>query len=629
MRETGISNKVIIVEGRLGKITGPFLLAGGIVAIISSIFLFASFSIYLSRAVERAFPWVSDGSALLYGIAFAMLLGGTGLAIGGFLRIAARDARLREWLRRALAGHTGKRDPNLRRAVLVLLWALPFMTTFSALAVQIAVIGGLYSRLVGLMAAGFLLLVAGGLVLLFRGLLQSISVRMGFAIVNVALLVFLTWLMCISAFTGYRLVWHFTAWGAVFGVYIVRQDMLGRLKQGRRERLAAWVSEHFSRRQYKTAASYVAILALFAGPGTLLMTSLYWNCQTMEFTVMPAQAQQTDLVMYYTSGFATHHYVVDIARDFNVTLSLAWDPAYYYNSSPGTPGYDMVKFIEYANNELVPIEMFGTYNGFHWEDLRAGPLNEEVWSHFKSWLATNNISVQYVLWDIEDYSRPSEVALLEAFFPLVEVRGLAQRIRELPDVRAQFERLVADTAAMGAKTRITTYGPGDAFDGDADMTLLGGFASYDLADLIENGSIEYISTMAYTNHWGDIPPAQLSGFESVYRNARQLRHLMPNAVGIDIGNINGAGMNSTGPVVEQVNLAIAAGATCVRLFNGASWVNGWDYTWDGPEWGESGTRALFTAIRQGGTARFTENTGLNVGDFQNVFLDCVLNIIKL
>ncbi|MBN2154182.1 MAG: hypothetical protein JW839_22195 [Candidatus Lokiarchaeota archaeon] len=552
-----------------------------------------------------------------------------GLAIGGFLYIASTDARTRDWLGRALAGHTGRRDPSVKRALLVVLWALPFMATFTVLSVQIAVIGDNYSRLVGLMGVGFLLLTISGLTILFRGLMQSISVRIGFFIANVALLGLMTSLLWISAGTGYRIVWHFAAWGVGFGAYIMRQDWLGRLQQNRRDRFMIWVSEHFSRRQYKTAASYMAILVLFAGPGTLLMTAPCWNCQSFEFTVTPEQAQRVDLVMYYTSGFATHHYVVDIARDFNVTLTLAWDPTYYYNSSAGTPGYDMVEFIEYANNQSVPIEMYSTYNGFHWEDLRAGVLNEEVWSHFKSWLSTNNITVQYVLWDIEDSSRPSEIASMEYLFPFLEVRGLAQRMRELPDVRAQFEKLVADTAAMGAKTRITTYGPGDVFDGDADITLLGGFASYDLVDLIESGSIEYVSTMAYTNHWGDIPPEQLSGFESVYRHARQLRHVMPNAVGIDIGNINGAGMNSTRPVVEQVNLAIAGGATSVRLFNGASWVNGWDYVWNGPEWGENGTRDLFTAIRQGGVARYTENAVLNHGDFQNVFLDCVLNLMKL
>ncbi len=617
------------MEAKLARFIGHILFVGGIVSITLSMLLFASFSIYLSRAVEHAFPWVSDGSAFLYGVAFAMLLGGTGLAIGGFLRLASRDARMREWLGRALAGHTGKRDPDTRRAVLVLLWVLPFVAVFSALAVQIAVVGNLYSRLVGLMAAGFLLLVASVLVVLFRGLLQSVSVRVGFFVANGALLAFLTWLMFISAFTGYRLAWHFTAWGTAFGAYVVRLDWLGRLQQGRRERLASWVSEHFSRRQYKTVVSYVAILALFAGPGTLLMTSPYWNCQTFEFTVTPEQAQQTDLVMYYTSGFATHHYVVDIARDFNVTLTLVWDPAYYYNSTIGTPGYDMVEFIEYANNESVPIEMFGTYNGFHWEDFLAGPLNEEVWSHFTSWLVTNNISVQYVLWDIEESSRPSDIAGLDALFPFVEVRGLNQRIRELPVVREQFEKLVANAAAMGTKTRITTYGPGETFDGDVDTNLLGGLISYAFPDLIANGSIDYVSTMAYTNHWGDIPPEQMNGYESVYDNARMLRQLMPDRVGLDIGNINGAGMNTIESVVNQVNLAIAGGATSVRLFNGASWVNGWSYVEIGPEWGDSGTRALFTAIRQGGTASFTENAGINTGSFQGLFLDCLLNLIKM
>nr|MDO8115007.1 hypothetical protein [Candidatus Sigynarchaeota archaeon] len=621
-----------MVEGKLARSVGPILLAGGVVAIALSILLFASFSIYLSRAVEHSMPWVSDGSAFLYGIAFTGLLGGTGIAIGGFLRVTSGITRWREALERAIPGRPGTEDPVMKRAVLIELWSLPFMSVFFALAVQMAVIGGLYSRLVGFMAAGFLLLVIGGLAVLFRGLLQSEAVRIGFFVVNVALLVFLTWLTWLAAFTGYRLIWGFAGWGTGFGLRVVLQDRKGKLQATKawRQRLKTWSSDHFSSRQYKTVASYTAILALFAGPGALLMTAPAWNCQTHEFTVTPQQAQQADLVMYYTSGFYTHHYVVDIAKEFNVTLTLGWNNGVgLLNTTNGTAGQEMVQFMKYANEQGVPIEIFQTYQGYHWEDFLAGQAGEGVWTLFKSWLVDNNVTVQYMLWDIEDGSRPSDITGMDAFFPFVEIRGLAQRTRELPAVRAQFERLVADAAAMGVKTRITTFGPSDTFDGDDDTNRLGGLISYAIADLIANESVDYVSTMAYTNHWGDIPPEEMGGYESVYENARMQRHLHPNHVGIDIGNINGAGETTIESVVDQVNLAIAGGATSVRLFNGASWVNGWSYVVEGPEWGYDGTRALFAAIRQGGTTRYTENTTYHVNTFQPLFLDCVLNIMKM
>ena len=621
------------MDAKLIHVSKIMLLLAGVMTLILSILLFGSFSIYLSRSMEKLFSALSDGSAFLYLIAFGGLLAGMGMAIAGGLLLASESSKLRNKIERPFRKTTEQpaeeKFSSIKHAIYIELWALPFMAVFSALGVQVAIVGVLYSRLVGLMAAGFLVLILGALVILFRGLLQSRSVRVGFFFINVALLAFLTVLVWLAAFAGYRLVWGFTAWETGFGIFVLYKEKRRPLNHDWKQRVMAWGSDHFSRRQYKIIASYMMMAALFAGPGALLMTAPAWNCQTFQFTITPQQAQQTDLVMYYTSGFATHHYVVDIAKEFNVTLTLVWDPSYYYNSTNGTPGYDMMQFIKYANARGVPIEMFGTYYGFHWEDLLAGVVNEGTWTHFKSWLVTNGITVQYVLWDIEDSSRPSDIANMSAFFPIVEVRGLAQRYRELPAVRAQFEHLVAETAAMGVKTRITTFGPGDAFDGNADLTLLSGFASYDMPDLIANGSIEYVSTMAYTNHWGDISPENMSGYESVYDNARQLRRLMPDHVAVDIGNINGAGETKIDEVVNQVNLAIAGGATSVRLFNGASWVNGWNYVENGPEWGYNGTRALFTAIRQGGIARFTENTSINTGSFQGLFLDCVVNIMKL
>nr|MDO8110649.1 hypothetical protein [Candidatus Sigynarchaeota archaeon] len=529
----------------------------------------------------------------------------------------------------------------MKKSLFIVLWALPFVSAFLVFAMQATVVGILYTRLAGMMATGLLLFIVGGVVLLFRGLLQSKSVRVGFFLLNGALLGFFTYTLWLAAFTGYRLLWGFAAWGTGAGVYDILAERKEPRKQNWKQRFGTWVSVHISRRQFRTSISYMGIMVLFAGPGTLMMTAPAWNCQTREFTVTPQQAQQTDLVMYYACGtpneYTTHHYVVDVAKELNVTLSLAWPADVYYDLANGTLGHEMADFIRIANAKGVPIEMFPLFDN-SWEYIIAGRYFPGInltlnwygyWSLFQNWTARENLTVNYVLWDIEGGSLPSEIANMGDLYPLVAVLGLAQRARETPAVRAEFDRILAETAAMGAKTRITTWDPTDAMDGDEDIQLLDGQVGYIFLDLIANESIEYVSTMSYTNHWGDIPPEQLAGHQAVYENARMLRRLHPNHVGICLGNINGAGLTTIEAVVNEVNLAIAGGVTCVRLFNGASWVNGWSYVVEGPVWGFNGTRALFTACRQGGIGRFTEYAKPNADRFSSVLLDVGLNLFKI
>ena len=261
-------------------------------------------------------------------------------------------------------------------------------------------------------------------------------------------------------------------------------------------------------------------------------------------------------------------------------------------------------------------------------DLILSDINQtltlyQYWTLFKSWLSLNNCSVNYVLWDIEEGSSPSDIAGLIPWLPTTLVIGLAQRTRELPAIRAVFSQILSETLAMGAKTRITTYSPLEN-----NEQLYNGLIGYLFPDLVANGSIQYISCMQYANRWGDVNPDQLIGLERVYDTADQEREVDPNLVGIDIGNINGNGKTTIAEVINQYYLAIAGGATSVRLFNGASWVDGWNYTVVGPTWGINGTRALFEACRQGGIGTFTENQDWNTMEFGNVEAEIGLNLLK-
>jgi hypothetical protein len=386
------------------------------------------------------------------------------------------------------------------------------------------------------------------------------------------------------------------------------------------------------------------VVALLAIHGTFMLDAPYWNLQEREFSVSDQQAQSTDIVLYYACGtpteYSAHHDVIDVARDYNATLSLAWHVQYFNDTAPGSLGHEMANFTRDANAKGVKIEYFPCFH-FNWEYILDGGFFSSVgitldwheyWTLFKNWTIREGISVDFILWDMEGGSSPSSMAGMigaEWYLPTSRIVGLEQRERELPIVRAEFERIIAETAAMGAKTRITTWSPSDALDGDHDLLLLLGQFAYVFDDLIQSGAIEYVSTMAYTNRWGDVHPDDGFGRQGVYESARQLRSLHPDEVGICIGNINGNGLTTIEQVVNEYYLAIAGGVTSVRLFNGASWVNGWNYAVVGLAWGANGTRALFEACRKGGTGRFTENLERTVWQFTNEFqFDLILNLCK-
>jgi len=529
----------------------------------------------------------------------------------------------------------------MNNKVFILLWVFPLYTVILAFAIQATVVGFLYMRLMGLICTGLLVMIAGGSVILFTILLKSKFFRFLLVVIYPALLVLILVAMVMSAFNGYRLLAIIGVWGTVFSAIDFKKEFKSYFKRHVYPMFIPWWREHLSIRQFKIIGANIVLTMLFAGPGALLMCSPLWNLSTFEFTVSAQQAQQTDIVFYYACGtpteYSSRHDLINIAKEYDVTLSLAWHVDYYDDTDPGSLGYEMAEFIKVANTNGVKIEMFPCFH-FNWEYILDGGYFESVdmtlnwteyWNIFTSWLASESITIDYVLWDVEGGSGPSEIAGLNGYLPPYQLRGLAQREREMPIVRAEFEHIIAETEAMGAKTRITTWSPNDAMDGDSYMQLINGQIGYIFPDLIASGKIEYVSTMAYTNHWGDIHSDQMHGRQLVYENARMLRRIHPDKVGICIGNINGNGLTTIQEVVNEYHLAIAGGATSVRLFNGASWVNGWNYAVVGPEWGIAGTEALFEACRQGGKGTFTEYANWSFNPLSGLLFDVGLNVQKI
>lgn len=537
-----------------------------------------------------------------------------------------------------------ERVPPARRHLRLLAWLGPAIGLGLFFLIQGLVVGVRYTRVFGVMLAGLLLLGAGAIILFYYILFRSSFIRVAFIWINLGSLVTCIVAMAIVSFHGFRLLTAVAAWGFVAGTWLHRDDFTRVRRRIPFKKVPRWLKERFPRREVRRLAAVVVVTGLLGVHGTFLFAAPYWNLGLQEFEVSDQQAQDADIVLYYACGtpaeYSTRHDLIDVARDYNVTLSLAWHVQYYNDTTPGTLGYEMANFTRAANAKGVKIEYFPCFH-FNWEYILDGGYFEaagltldwhEYWTLFKNWTAREGISVDYVLWDMEGGSSPSSTAGMEGwewYLPTSRIIGLEQRKRELPLVRAEFERILGETAAMGAKTRITTWSPSDALDGDHDLLLLLGQFAYVFDDLIQSGAIEYVSTMAYTNGWGDVHPDDAFGRQGVYESARQLRSLHPDEVGVCIGNINGNGLNTIEQVVNEYYLAIAGGATSVRLFNGASWVNGWNYTVVGPEWGANGTRALFDACRAGGTGRFTENLARSLWQFEHeLVFDLVLNLAK-
>jgi hypothetical protein len=236
-----------IMDARKSRTAGMLLLACGLAILVLAIILFSSFSIYLSRSMEKLLPGVLDGSAVLYEFALSGLFAGLGMTITGTILLVADNAKVRAMVERIFhidySKHAEMKYSHAHRSLIVTIWALPFMSVFLALALQVAIGGVIYSRLIGMMGFGFLILIAGVLFILFRGLLQSRPVCVVFFIINVALFTLLTWLTWIVAYTGYRLLWIFIMWETGFGVHVMIKDRSSALSPNWKHRGMTWFEE--------------------------------------------------------------------------------------------------------------------------------------------------------------------------------------------------------------------------------------------------------------------------------------------------------------------------------------------------------------------------------------------------
>jgi hypothetical protein len=110
---------------------------------------------------------------------------------------------------------------------------------------------------------------------------------------------------------------------------------------------------------------------------------------------------------------------------------------------------------------------------------------------------------------------------------------------------------------------------------------------------------------------------------------------VPGKTAVCLGCINYEPYPDVQSVVDDVHLAIAAGADSVRLFQGCSWVFGTGEApgvpdgvgWTNPPQGLSGLDALLAACRQGGSVTYrpeqSDRNEMIVSILLDVFQDFV------
>ncbi|MHA1733345.1 MAG: hypothetical protein ACTSU5_15470 [Promethearchaeota archaeon] len=389
-------------------------------------------------------------------------------------------------------------------------------------------------------------------------------------------------------------------WTGAFGAWLLADVVkalaggsTGGSAGGRRERVVS----------KRARAAGIVTVSLFA-LASLLYTSPLYTATTHEFTVTDEQAGSYDLVLYWGGQTAMNETLVDVCRDANATLSFNMLESYFgYNDSVGNHCAEVVR---YANSVGVKVEvwpLFAPGNG-HYPSYSESDRVMGLYEAFHNWTLVNGIEVDYVLWDIESEAEGSsydgwakDIAVLGDLGGWVHgLEVTRQRARNWTAVLGLWDAMLKKASADGYTSRATTHAiPFDLLDGDSDLQMYGGLPAYDLL-----GDYQYISMMVYRGCEGGGNASR----EYLYQNVRTLDAAIPGYVAVCMGCINYAPYRTAGDVVNDVRLALAAGANSVRVFQGQSWVAGHGSV---PGHGFEGLRELLLEARKGGTASYTTN----------------------
>ena len=389
----------------------------------------------------------------------------------------------------------------------------------------------------------------------------------------------------------------------VFGIFLIRDAVKDWKSEERRKKI--------SFKEKRTKIYAISLSAVFVIGAGLIVSPFYSN-KTYSLEVTDIQAQSYELVLYLPDTMEA----VNACRDANATLSFPMLQSWFNVSNPA--GIERAILVEYANNQSVPIEIWPLFDsgGYHYISERNTEHLWGLYDDFHNWTDYYNVTVDYLLWDIEDYVHGEDL-YYEGWakdIPVLESIGnlsmygvtLVDNLRNWDDVITEWKSMATLAASDGHIMR-GTINPSvwDYADGDLDYSTLNHMPSFELIP-----DFQYISSMIYTGcEWGMAAGGAES--EYVYQSLTQLKRVNPGPLAVCLGCINYIQYTDIASVKNDVMLAVSAGADAIRLFQGGSWVFGWE----GPAHGYPGLNDLLQACRTGGTGSFT-----HTGKFDMIFL---------
>jgi hypothetical protein len=390
----------------------------------------------------------------------------------------------------------------------------------------------------------------------------------------------------------------------------------------------------------RLVAGLLVFAGLYGSMGFLITAPRTANMVPQTFTITAAQAEDYELFVYFPEYGVINDTICDIFDEVNATLSF---PLTENNFDVGDANGDIAaNRTALLNSRGIKVEVWPL---FEWTEGSYPSISEidrwpTLYEKFHNWTVRKPITVDYMMWDIESGGEGMDnddiKDWVQPFKGIAEHGRNSLRLKQvdqvwpgaLATIRALGDRCRADGHLMGTTTHTIIE---DLFDGDADLQKLSGLPVWDAAD-----AFDFISMMVYRGcEWGGEPAT--SDYVYDYARMNALVNNQPgDTVAVCLGCINFTPYPNITSVVDDVHLALAAGATMVRLFQANSWINEvgtWQtgsgsWVYGGPAHGASGLRDLLRACRDGGSVVYQPTAGRRQSLLSSVAYDVLFDLAK-
>jgi len=351
------------------------------------------------------------------------------------------------------------------------------------------------------------------------------------------------------------------------------------------------------------------LICLFGISGGTMGSFLVKPEESHSFTISGERVENYDLVVYFPNYKEIDAQIINIFQEANATLSFPlYDADFGVDDENGEIAAEKVRLL---NDNHVAVEIWPLFNydeGFY-PSLSEIDRWDYLYERFHNWTVRNDLVVDYLLWDIEVAGEfqnlPDFENWSQPFRSIGQVANNALKLKQsemiwedaLDEILGISKKSIQDGHLMRTTTHTIIW---DVFDGDADIQKKSALPVWDAAN-----AYSYISMMAYRGcEWGGTPaPPPL-----VYESVRASSISQDPPIAICLGCINYTPYPSIEDVVDDVYLALAAGANSIRLFQANSWIDGVG------EWEGSG------GMVYGGIAHGVDN--MTTGGLRQLLLEC-------